>query len=86
LARRAGTGVAAAPAHGVLAKTLYVAPPPNTAFDVSDLEAGAQLMYYSGDAVEIAVAIVIAMTWYAAGGRTLDRARRRAAAPATVRR
>lgn len=86
LALRAATAVAAAAAHGVLAKTLYVAPPPNTAFDVSDLEAGAQLMYYSGDAVEIAVAIVIAMTWYAAGGRTLDRARRRAAAPATARR
>jgi putative membrane protein len=82
---RAGTVVAAAAAHGVLAKTLYVAPPPNTAFDVADLEAGAQLMYYSGDAVEIAVAIVIAVTWYAAGGRTLDRARRRAAGPADTR-
>jgi putative membrane protein len=85
LALRAVTAVAAAAAHGVLAKTLYVAPPPGTAFDVSDLEGGAQLMYYSGDAVEIAVAIVIAMTWYAAGGRTLDRARRRAAGPADTR-
>ena len=85
LAAASGDRVAAAAAHGVLAKTLYVAPPPNTAFDVADLEAGAQLMYYSGDAVEIAVAIVIAMTWYAAGGRTLDRARRRAAGPADTR-
>jgi putative membrane protein len=81
---RAVTVVAAAAAHGVLAKTLYVAAPPHTAFDVPDLQAGAQLMYYSGDAVEIAVAVVLAASWYAAGGRELDRARRRAAVAGSV--
>jgi putative membrane protein len=78
VALRAASAVAAAAAHGVLAKTLYATPPPNTAFDVADLRFGVQLMYYSGDVVEIAIAIVLAVTWYAAGGRALDRARRRA--------
>jgi len=78
---RAAAMVAAAAAHGVLSKSMYATPPPHTAFDVADLRAGAQLMYYSGDVVEIAMAIVLAVTWYAAGGRALDRARRRAAGP-----
>jgi putative membrane protein len=78
---RAAAMVVAAAAHGVLSKTMYATPPPNTAFDVADLQAGAQLMYYSGDVVEIAMAIVLAVTWYTAGGRALDRARRRAAGP-----
>jgi putative membrane protein len=38
-------------------------------------------MYYSGDVGEIALAIVLAVTWYAAGGRALDRTGRRAAGP-----
>lgn len=76
---RAATLVAAAAAHAYLAKTLYAAPPPDTAFDVADLQAGAQLMYYGGDVVEVATAIVLATTWYAAGGRALARERRRAA-------
>jgi putative membrane protein len=81
---RAATLVAAAAAHGVISKTLYVTPPPDTAYDIADLQAGAQLMYYSGDVVEIATAIVLAATWYAAGGRALDRARRRAAGPRPI--
>lgn len=78
---RGATVVAAAAAHGVLSKSLYATPPPNTGFDVSDVQAGAQLMYYSGDVVEIAMTIVLAATWYAASGRAIDRARRRAAGP-----
>ena len=75
---RATTMVAAAAAHSVVAKGLYATPPPNTAFDTADLQAGAQLMYYSGDVVEIGMAIVLGVTWYAAGGRALASARRRA--------
>ena len=78
---RGATMVAAAAAHGVLAKSFYATPPPNTAYEVADIQAGAQLMYYSGDVVEIAMAIVIAVTWYTAGGRAIGRARRRAAGP-----
>ena len=78
---RGATLVAAAAAHGVLAKSLYATPPPDTAYQVGDVQAGAQLMYYGGDVVETATAIVIAVTWYTAGGRAIGRARRRAAGP-----
>ena len=83
---RGATMVAAAAAHGVLAKSFYGTPPPNTAYEVADIQAGAQLMYYSGDLVEIAMTIVIAVTWYTAGGRAIGRARRRAAGPGLVTR
>ncbi len=38
-------------------------------------------MYYGGDVVEIALAVVVAATWYAASGRALAQAARRAAGP-----
>jgi putative membrane protein len=34
-------------------------------------------MYYGGDLVEIGLAAVVALQWYAAGGRALARAQRR---------
>lgn len=79
---RASTLVAAGAAHAVLAKSLWVAPPPGTAFSPADLHTGAEVMYYGGDLAEIGLAVVIAVGWYAAGGRTLHRSRRRAAAVA----
>jgi putative membrane protein len=83
LALRAGSLIAAGAVHAVLAKTLYGEPPSGTAFTVTDLARGAELMYYGGDLVEIAVAVVLAARWYAASGRDLTRARRRmASAPA----
>ena len=72
---RAGTLLSAGAAHAVLAKTLYAAPPPGTDFTAGDLHAGSQLMYYGGDLVELALAAVIAVQWYAAAGRR-QRARR----------
>jgi putative membrane protein len=83
LALRAGSLIAAGAVHAVLAKTLYGDPPSGTAFTVTDLARGAELMYYGGDLAEIAVAVVLAARWYAASGRDLTRARRRmASAPA----
>ena len=67
----------------MLAKTLYGEPPPGTAF-TADLARGAELMYYGGDLVEIAVALVLAAQWYAASDRDHSRARRRMA-PAAAR-
>ncbi|MCD2113732.1 cytochrome c oxidase assembly protein [Rhodococcus rhodochrous] len=67
--------------HAVLAKTLYAQSPPGTMFAASDLQAGAQLMYYGGDAVGVALAVVLAVRWYGEMGRararavTVDRAR-----------
>jgi putative membrane protein len=76
---RAAVLVAAGTAHSVLAKVLYGTSPPGTAFPGHDLARGAELMYYGGDLVEIALAAVLAAQWYAAGGRDLDRRNRRAA-------
>jgi putative membrane protein len=79
LAWRGATLLAAGAAHAVLAKTLYTAPPPGTAVATADLQAGAQLMYYGGDLVELALAAVIALQWYTATGRARVRRHRRAA-------
>jgi putative membrane protein len=64
-------------AHAVLAKSLYAHPPYGTGFAAADLRTGARLMYHGGDLVELALAVVLAAQWYAAGGRALARARRR---------
>jgi putative membrane protein len=68
-ALRATTLLVAGTAHAVLAKTLYATGPPGTAFAAADLRAGAQVMYYGGDAVEVALALVLAVGWYTAAGR-----------------
>ncbi|SEQ15049.1 cytochrome c oxidase assembly protein [Streptomyces radiopugnans] len=70
-------------AHAALAKSLYAAPPYGTGFAPADLHTGARLMYYGGDLVELALAVVLAVQWYTAGGRALARSRRRSGA-ATV--
>lgn len=66
---RAATLVAAATAHAVLAKTLYGSSPPGTAFPGHDAARAAEAMYYGGDLVEIALAVVLARQWYTAAGR-----------------
>ncbi|WP_083751186.1 cytochrome c oxidase assembly protein [Kribbella sp. ALI-6-A] len=70
---RAATVVLTGAAHAVLAKSLYAEPPPGTTFTPADLAAGAKLMYYGGDVVEIALAVVLALQWYRAEGRALAR-------------
>jgi putative membrane protein len=74
LTARAATLVAAGAAHAVLAKTMWVTPPPGTGFQAGDVHSAAELMYYGGDAVEIALAAILALRWYAAGGRVARRA------------
>ncbi|MCZ9343062.1 cytochrome c oxidase assembly protein, partial [Streptomyces sp. TRM76130] len=73
LALRAATLLAAGAAHAVLAKSLYATGPPGTAFTPADLRLGAQVMYYGGDLVEVALALVLAVQWYAAAGRRRTR-------------
>lgn len=65
---RAVVLLAAGAAHAVLAKSLHAYPPPGLHSAV-DLHAGAQLMYYGGDVVELALAAVLAVQWYVAAGR-----------------
>lgn len=60
---RAAVLVLASAAHGVLAKHLYAAPPPGVA--AADAEAGAMLMYYGGDAVEVVLAVLLCRAWLA---------------------
>lgn len=73
---RGATLLAAGAAHAVLAKGLYATAPPGTAFTATDLRTGSQLMYYGGDAVEVALAVVLALRWYGAAGRADSRSRR----------
>ncbi|WP_411072498.1 cytochrome c oxidase assembly protein [Streptomyces sp. cmx-4-25] len=77
LAVRGVTLLAAGTAHAVLAKSLYADGPPGTAFAPVDLHAGARLMYYGGDLVELALALVLAVQWYASTGRAWTRGRSR---------
>ncbi|MER7490079.1 cytochrome c oxidase assembly protein [Streptomyces sp. NPDC126497] len=78
---RGGALLAAGAAHAALAKSLYATAPPGTAFAAADLHTGARVMYYGGDLVEAALAVVLAASWYAATGRALVRRRRADAAP-----
>jgi len=75
---RGTTLLAAGAAHAVLAKSLYAAPPPGTAFRTADLHTGSQVMYYGGDLVEAAIATVLATSWYQFTGRVQTQRRRRA--------
>jgi putative membrane protein len=68
---RAGLLLFALGAHAALAKLLYAG-----YGQVVDPQAGAQLMYYGGDAVDVIVLVAFFGRWYAAGGRRLAHARR----------
>ncbi|GGO57879.1 hypothetical protein GCM10012287_54740 [Streptomyces daqingensis] len=66
--------LAAGWAHASLAKSLYAAPPPGVTVSTEDLRSAAQLMYYGGDFVEVALAVVLGAGWYASAGRAHRRA------------
>jgi putative membrane protein len=48
--------------HKILAKLIYATPP--TGVGKKDGEAGALLMYYGGDAVDLALIIILCYQWY----------------------
>ncbi|MFF1715450.1 cytochrome c oxidase assembly protein [Streptomyces sp. NPDC058268] len=73
---RGGAMLAASAAHGILAKSLYATGPPGTSFAAADLRMASYVMYYGGDVVGIALAVLLGHQWYAAEGRALVRARR----------
>lgn len=72
---RASVLVISLAAHGVLAKLLYAYPPPGV--NAADAHAGAQLMFYGGDAVDFVLIVLLCAEWYRATGR------RRQAVPAS---
>ncbi|MBN0039682.1 cytochrome c oxidase assembly protein [Cellulosimicrobium cellulans] len=61
---RATVLVAFVAAHSVLAKWLYAHPPAGVS--PADARAGAQLMYYAGDAVDVALMVLMVAGWYTA--------------------
>ncbi|MCK6080218.1 cytochrome c oxidase assembly protein [Microbacterium sp. EYE_5] len=67
LRTRAVVLAAAAAAHGILSKLVYV--------DAggADERAGAQIMFSGGDAVDLALMLALCAQWYRAAGRTLSR-------------
>lgn len=62
--------------HAALAKLLYAGYGEIRATS-SELRQGAEVMYYGGDAFDLAFFVAFFAQWYAAGGRTLRRALRR---------
>ena len=54
--------VLALAAHDILAKYLYAHPPDGVLAPAS--ETGAMIMYYGGDAVDVAVLVVLGARWY----------------------
>lgn len=68
-ALRALVLVASLAAHGVLAKLLYADPLPGVV--AADAYAGAQLMFYGGDAVDFVLIVLLCAQWYRATGRRL---------------
>ncbi|MEJ2889692.1 cytochrome c oxidase assembly protein [Actinomycetospora aeridis] len=82
------TLLVAAAGHDVLAKLMYARTLPAQGGTPAEIRLGAQVMYYGGSAVEIALAVAIMAGWYARGGRELRRGVRRtaqAAEPAGTR-
>lgn len=59
---RSAVLVAALAAHKILAKLIYAAPPPGVG--KTDGESGALLMYYGGDAIDLALIIILCYQWY----------------------
>jgi putative membrane protein len=78
----------AAGSHDLLAKLMYAHQLPAHGGSTEQLQLGAQIMFYGGDVVEVALAVLVLANWYARTGRQLRRAEQaeRAAAKANPRR
>jgi putative membrane protein len=70
-----------AAAHDVLATVMYGRLLPVAAGSPGQIEAGAQILYYGGDAVELFTAAVVMTAWYRRAGREQRRQQRRAGLP-----
>ena len=61
---RSGVLVTALAGHGILSKYLYASPPPGVGQEA--VQAGSMLMYYGGDAVDVAIIVIVCWHWYKA--------------------
>ena len=81
--RRPGTWVRltaliiAAAGHDTLAKLIYAWNLPVGGGPIASRHTGAELMYYGGTVIEVALAAVVMAQWYLVSGRALVRTRRR---------
>ena len=84
--RRPGTGVRltalviAAAGHDILAKLIYAQNLPAGGGPIASRHAGAELMYYGGTVIEVALAAIVMAQWYLVSGRALAQTRRRSEA------
>jgi putative membrane protein len=69
--------VVAGAAHDTLAKLIYAHSLPPGGGSIASRHIGAELMYYSGTVIDIALAVVLMAQWYQASGRALARTARR---------
>jgi hypothetical protein len=76
-ARAAAAVLPPVASHDTLAKLPYAWDLPTGAGPVAARHRGAELMYYGGTVVDVALAAIVMAQWYAATGRSLARARRR---------
>jgi putative membrane protein len=77
--RLAALAIAAA-GHDTLTKLMYAHNLPAGGGPIAGRHMGAELMYYGGTIIDIALAIIVMTQWYQATGRELARAARRSAA------
>jgi putative membrane protein len=69
--------IIAAAGHDTLAKLIYAWNLPAGGGPAAGRHAGAELMYYGGTVIEVALAAVVMAQWYQISGRALTRTRRR---------
>ena len=65
--------------HDILAKLMYAWMLPAGGGPAAGRQLGAELMYYGGTAIDVALAVILMTQWYLAAGRALARTRRRSA-------
>jgi putative membrane protein len=83
-ARIAALAIAAA-GHDALAKLMYARDLPAGGGSIADRHIGAELMYYGGTIIGLALSVIVMAQWYQATGRELTRiARRSASAPGAL--
>jgi putative membrane protein len=73
--------IIAAAGHDTLAKLIYARNLPAAGGPIASRHAGAELMYYGGTVIEVALAAVVMAQWYLISGRALARTRRRSVLP-----
>ncbi len=71
--------VMAGAGHDTLAKLMYAHNLPMGGGSVTGRHVGAELMYYGGTIIDLALAIIVMTQWYQATGRELARTARRSA-------